>query len=209
MPPALSLDGGVWDSGRADVQHFMAAVTEHSRTLEVEGEDGESRQAVLAMGPLPKTSEYPGNAELLFAPLESLDFPVDAVAHVKWIANKTMQTKADNAVKDARNAIEDAAARMLDHQTARRIHEARNVQHYYATEPYPPGLDVCTSLAVGARTRRNSRRASSGCGAPTAPCASTSPTPCRPRCTATTSCAPTAPRCATTAACSRASNSPP
>lgn len=149
-PPALSLDGGVWSAGRADVQGFMSTVTEHSRTLTVEGEDGESRQAMLAMGPLPKNSEYPGDAELLFAPLESLDFPVDAVAHVRWIANKAMQTKADDAVKDARNAIVDAAARMLDHQTARRQDEALNVQDYYATEPYPPGLEVCISFAVGA-----------------------------------------------------------
>lgn len=148
-PPALSLDGGVWSAGRADVQQFMAAVTERSRTLVVEGEDGASRQAVLAMGPLPKVSEYPGNAELLFAPLESLSFPVDAVAHVKWISNRTMQTKADNAVKDARNAIEDAAARLLDHQTSRRLDEARNIQDYYATEPYPPGMRACLSLAVG------------------------------------------------------------
>jgi hypothetical protein len=152
-PPALALDGGVWEASRADVQRFMSAVTEHSRTLTVEGEDGESEQAMLAMGPLPKTSDYPGNAELLFAPLEALDFPVDAVAHVKWISNKTMQNKADTAVKDARNAIEDASARLLDHQTARRIDEARNVQDYYATEPYPPGLDVCVSLAVGASSR--------------------------------------------------------
>lgn len=149
-PPALSLDGGVWSAGRADVQPFMSAVTEHSRTLTVEGEDGESRQAILAMGPLPKTSDYPGNAELLFAPLESLDFPVDTVAHVHWISNKAMQTKADDAVKDARNAIVDAAARMLDRQTARRQDEALNVQDYYATEPYPPGLEVCVSFAVGA-----------------------------------------------------------
>jgi hypothetical protein len=149
-PPALALDGGVWESTRADVQRFMSAVRERSRTLHVECEDGESHQAMLAMGPLPRVTEYPGNAELLFAPLETLDFPVDAVCHVKWIPNKTMQTKADTAVKDARNAIEDAAARLLDHQTARRIDEARNVQDYFASEPYPPGLDACISLAVGA-----------------------------------------------------------
>jgi hypothetical protein len=109
-PPALSLDGGVWDSGRADVQHFMAAVTERSRTLRSRARTASPSRRCSRWAAAPDT-EYPGNAELLFAPLESLDFPVDAVAHVKWIANKTMQTKADNAVKDARNAIEDAAPR--------------------------------------------------------------------------------------------------
>jgi hypothetical protein len=156
-PPALALDGGVWEPTRADVQRFMSAVTERSRTLHVEGEDGESYQAMLALGQLPRSSEYPGNAELLFAPLETLDFPVDAVCHVRWVANKAMQTKADTAVKDARNAIEDAAARLLDHQTARRIDEARNVQDYFASEPYPPGLDACVTLAVGADTESHLR----------------------------------------------------
>jgi hypothetical protein len=148
-PPALSLDGGVWSAGRADVQQFSPTVTERSRTLSVEGEDGESEQAMLAMGSLPQATDYPGNAELLFSPLESLDFPVDAVGHFKWIPNKTMQTKADTAVKDASNAIDDALARQLDKKTARRIDEAREVQDYYATEPYPPGLDGCISFALG------------------------------------------------------------
>jgi len=39
LPPALSLDGGVWSPGRADVEEFMASVTEHSRMLRVEGEE--------------------------------------------------------------------------------------------------------------------------------------------------------------------------
>jgi hypothetical protein len=150
-PPALALDGGAWEAGRADVQRFMSAVTERSRTLLVEGEDGESEQAMLALGSLQKTSSFPGDAELLFRPLESLDFPVDAVAHVRWIANKTMQDKSDAAVKDARNTIEDAAARLLDQKTARRFDEAQSVQDYFATDPYPPGLEACVSLAVGAR----------------------------------------------------------
>jgi len=150
-PPALALDGGAWEAGRADVQRFMAAVTEHNRTLTVEGEDGSSDQAVLALGALPRRAEYPGEAELFFKPLESLDFPVDAVAHIKWIPNKAMASKADNAVKDARNAIEDAAARILDWKTERKLEESQSVQDYFASEPYPPCLDVCVSLAVGAQ----------------------------------------------------------
>jgi hypothetical protein len=149
-PPALSLEGGVWSPGRADVEHFLSSVTERRRNLVAEGEDGESLQAVLAMGDLPKISDFPGNAELLFAPLESLDFPVDAVAHVRWIANKAMQNKADDAVKDANNAIDEALKRQLDRKTARRGDEALSVQDYYASEPYPPGLDGYISFAIGA-----------------------------------------------------------
>jgi hypothetical protein len=148
-PPALTLDGGMWSPGRADIEEFMASITKHSRHIGVEGEDGESLQAMFTMGKLPKKANFPGNAEFLFAPLEKLDFPVDAVQHVRWVSNKTMQTKADDAVKDSSNAIIDALARHLDHKTARRIDEAKFTQDYFANEPFPPGLEVCTSFAVG------------------------------------------------------------
>lgn len=146
----MSLDGGVWEPGNADINRFMAAITEHSRTLHVEGEDGESHQAVLSMGALPTRSQFPGEAELLFSPLESLDYPVDAVAHVQAIPNRTMQTRADNAVKDARNEVDDASTRILDWKTEENLPRAKSIQHYFAKEPYPPCFDVCTSFAVGA-----------------------------------------------------------
>ena len=149
-PAALTLDGGMWSPGRADVEEFQASVIEENRSVIVEGEDGESLQAFLTMGKLPQKTSFPGNSELLFTPLESLDFQVDAVQHVRWIGNKTMQNKADDAVKDASNAVADALARHLDNRTARRIDEAKVIQDYYATEPFPPGLEVCTSFAVGA-----------------------------------------------------------
>jgi hypothetical protein len=149
-PPALSLDGGIWSAGRADVQKFMASVTKRGRHVEVEGEDGDSVQSFLSLGDFPLRAEFPGDAELLFAPLEKLDFGVDVVAHVRWISNKSMQTKADDSVRDSADSIEDASARYLDSETREHAQRSVQAQAYYSSEPYPPGLDTTISLAVGA-----------------------------------------------------------
>jgi hypothetical protein len=149
-PPALTLDGGVWSPGRADVQRFMPAVTEHRRAVLVEGEDGESQQTFFTIGKLPKTSDFPGNAELLFAPLERLDFPVDAVAHVRWVVNKKMLAICDNSIKDARDELDDAAARFLSRRVRQRVKEVADVQEYFESEPFPPGLETFISFAVSA-----------------------------------------------------------
>jgi hypothetical protein len=150
IPPALSLDGGVWNPGRADVQSFMPIVTRRGRSVLVEGEDGDSLQTFLVLGRPPKTSDFPGNAELLFAPLESLDFPVDAVAHTSLLNNKKMLSICDDAVKDANDELQEAVHRFLDKKTSRRVQEVVEVQDYFASEPYPPGLDTFICFAVGA-----------------------------------------------------------
>jgi hypothetical protein len=149
-PPALTLEGGVWSPGRADVQRFMPAVTEHRRAVLVEGEDGESQQTFFTVGKLPKVTEFPGNAELLFAPLERLDFPVDAVAHVRWVTNKKMLAVCDNSIKDARDELEDAASRFLSRRVRQRVQDVTNVQEYFESEPFPPGLETFISFAVSA-----------------------------------------------------------
>ena len=149
-PPALSLDGGVWEPGRADVQTFQPVVQEHGRSVLVQGEDGESLQAFLTLGKNPKRSEFPGPAEILSAPLERLDFPVDVVTHVRWVSNKKMLTICDNAVKESADESEDAAARYLSKSVKQRSREIESIHEYFASEPYPPGLDVFTSLAVAA-----------------------------------------------------------
>jgi hypothetical protein len=113
------------------------AVTEHRRSVLVEGEDGESQQTFFTIGKLPKTSDFPGNAELLFAPLERLDFPVDAVAHVRWVVNKKMLAICDNSIKDARDELDDAAARFLSRRVRQRVKEVADVQEYFESEPFP------------------------------------------------------------------------
>lgn len=150
-PPALSIDGGVWEPGRADVQSLMPVVEEHGRYVHVVGDDGEeSVQAMLVMGSLPKHSDYPGASELLFAPLEALDFPVDAVVHVRWLPNKKMRSICDDAVKDTFDELDDASHRFVDRATRKRTEEVAKVQEYYSSDPFPPGLDSFVCLAVGA-----------------------------------------------------------
>jgi hypothetical protein len=148
-PPALSLHGGVWDPGRADVQRFMPIVTRRGRSVLVEGEDGDSLQTFLVLGKPPRSADFPGNAELLFEPLEKLDFPVDAVAHTQWLPNKKMLSICDDAVKDANDELQEAVHRFLDRKTSRRAQEVVEVQDYFALDPYPPGLDTLVCLAVG------------------------------------------------------------
>ena len=57
-------------------------------SLEVEAEEGRSFQALLCAGSLAEEAEFPGPAELFFAPLEGAGFPVDAVLHARWIGNR-------------------------------------------------------------------------------------------------------------------------
>ena len=52
-------------------------------SLVVEAEEGTSFQAFLCAGSLAEEAEFPGAAELLFAPAEDAGFPVDAVLHAR------------------------------------------------------------------------------------------------------------------------------
>ena len=58
------------------VRHANAPILEHDRALVVDAEEGRSPSgACSALGALPEESEFPGGAELLFAPLEALRVP--------------------------------------------------------------------------------------------------------------------------------------
>ena len=159
LPPALILrDGESYEPRGATTVRHAAQIHEEERALVVESEEGTSYQAMLTLGAPPRVSEFPGGAELLFAPLEALDFPVDAVAHVHWISNDEMQKLVGNRVRDADNAFEeqaDASRSWLPEQL--RV-AARDVQEYFSTEPYPPGLEASISFAVGAPDREQLNR---------------------------------------------------
>ena len=66
-------------------------------------------QALLGMGALPEESEFPGGAELLFAPLEALAFPVDAVLHARWLGNREAITPRAPADRRRRRRLLRAA----------------------------------------------------------------------------------------------------
>jgi hypothetical protein len=105
VPQALVLDADDEDGGRryeplqADVLRLFDEPIEIERDhLRAAG----TVQTTLVLGALPETTAFPGpRAELLFAPLEAVDFPVDACFCARWVAN-------DRALSLVRRRIVDA-----------------------------------------------------------------------------------------------------
>ena len=59
-------------------------------------------QAFLTVGALPEVTTFPGRqAELLFAPLEAVSFPVDCVVHARWLGNREAVTRVLAAFEQA------------------------------------------------------------------------------------------------------------
>ena len=188
------------------VRHANAPVLEQERSLVVDAEEGRSHQAMLGMGALPEESEFPGGAELLFAPLEALAFPVDAVLHARWLGNREAITRVRRRIVDADVAFSeqlqsDARAAVV-HAPRRTAQLARELDAYLQSHERPPLLNVAISLAVGAHSRRRARaRASRRWCIASAPSRCIARSGCSPRCSSTTCRAPTAARCATTPTC--------
>ena len=138
------------------LRHANAALTEQARVLVVDAEEGRSYQALLALGALPEEAAFPGGrAELLSAPLEALDFPVDAVIHARWIDNRDALAKVRRRIVDADNVYTEQLAG--DHGPSWRADEnrslARELQDRLESEAHPPLLRATLSLAVGAASR--------------------------------------------------------
>jgi AAA-like domain len=84
------------------------AISEHERTLTVDGQEGRCYQAMLALGALGDAPQFPGaGAELLFAPLESVGFPVDAVLHTRWLGNRDALAQVRKRIADVENAYRE------------------------------------------------------------------------------------------------------
>lgn len=85
-----------------------APVSEHKRHLSIDSEQGESHQAMLAVGGLPDAPPFPGAAaELLFAPLEGCGFAVDAVLHAQWVGNRQALGEVRKRIADVENAYSE------------------------------------------------------------------------------------------------------
>lgn len=160
LPQALILDDG--DRRRfVPLEHdllrlFDAPITIETRGLRVESELGESHQAFLVFGALPEAVEFPGRrAELLFAPLAALDFPVDAAFSARFVPNDAALALTRRRIIDADNIWQEE--NLGDHgpgaQTAERPQAARELEEYLTDGARPPLLRASISLAVGARTR--------------------------------------------------------
>ncbi len=161
-PQALVLDADAEEGGRrfrpldADIVRLVDEPIEHGpRSLHLTTESGDVHQAFLTLGALPEVSTFPGRqAELLFAPLEALPFPVDACFSARWIANDRALALARRRVVDADHAYTEETHG--DHgptaDAAVRPHIARDLEEYLTGTDRPPLLRAQIGFAVGAST---------------------------------------------------------
>lgn len=156
-PQALVITDGdqlAYQPLQADLLRLIdCPITIGERDLTVTTDKGESHQALLALGALPSSVAFPGSqAELLFAPLEQLDFPVDAVFNARWIANDRATALVRRKVIDADNIYgeENHADHGPSPEAARRPGAARALEDYLTADSRPPLLHATIGLSVAA-----------------------------------------------------------
>lgn len=120
--------------------------------LVVEAEEATSHQAFLCAGSLAEEAEFPGAAELLFAPAEDAGFPVDAVLHAEWVGNREALGQVRRRILDVEHAyreqLEGVSGPGLLAEEDREL--AREYEAILQSSSHPPMLRASISLAVGA-----------------------------------------------------------
>ncbi len=167
QPDALivsTTDGGV---GFQPLGHDLArcanaAITEQQQTLVVDGEQGRCFQALLALGALADAPEFPGStAEVLFAPLEAVGFPVDAVVHARWLGNRQALAQVRKRIADVEHAYHEQVQGAV-HGPSLLAGEDRVLAREYEAQlqagGHPPMLYASIGLAVGAGTEEELER---------------------------------------------------
>lgn len=129
-------------------------VTERSRHLEFDTDRGTVYQAMLCLGALPEEPDWPGaGCELLYAPLDALDFPVDAVLHFTYTSNREALANVRRRIVDAdnvyRDELEGSRTGASWHSEENRV-LARELESYLRCGSHPPLLYGWVGLAVGA-----------------------------------------------------------
>ena len=135
---------------------FESPINIEARHLRIESERGESYQTLLAVGALPEAALFPGReAELLFAPLEAVEFPVDACFSARYVRNAQALALARRKIVDADNTYAEESEG--DHGPsslgASRPAAARELEDYLTGDGRPPLLRASISLALGAPSR--------------------------------------------------------
>jgi hypothetical protein len=140
----------------------QAAVTEHDRHLVIDGEDGRSFQAMLAVGALADAPEFPGyGAEVLFAPLESVPWPVDAVVHARWLGNRQALAQVRKRIADVEHAYHEQLAGAAHGPSVMAGVDrvlAREYEAQLQAGGHPPMLYAQIGLAVGADSQQELER---------------------------------------------------
>ncbi|MGE0065804.1 MAG: ATP-binding protein [Solirubrobacterales bacterium] len=123
--------------------------------LVVEAEEATSHQAFLCAGSLAEEAEFPGAAELLFAPAEETGFPVDAVLHAEWVGNREALGQVRRRILDVEHAyreqLEGVSGPGLLAEENREL--AREYEAILQSSAHPPMLRASISLALGAAER--------------------------------------------------------
>lgn len=160
LPQALVVEATEEEGGaryrplEADVLRlFEQPINVEPRGLRIECEDGESHQAFLCLGALPETVAFPSRqAELMFAPLEAVEFPVDVAFSCRWVSNEDGVRLVRRRVVDADHIYEEES--YGDHgpssSAARRPAIVRELEDYLSGGDRPPLLRASVSYCVSA-----------------------------------------------------------
>jgi hypothetical protein len=161
QPDALIVERAGGGVGFQPLGHDLArcanaAITEQQQELVVDGEQGRCFQAMLAVGALADAPEFPGaTAEVLFAPLEAVGFPVDAVVHARWLGNRQALAQVRKRIADVEHAYSEQLQGAV-HGPTLLAGEDRVLAREYEAElqagGHPPMLYASIGLAVGAGT---------------------------------------------------------
>jgi hypothetical protein len=125
-------------------------------SLSIETDEHQGVQAVLCLGALADAPVFPGPAaELLHAPLDGLDFPVDAVLHARWLGNREALGQVRKRIVDAEQTYRDQL--QSSHGPAWQADDDRTLAREYeqvlTSGARPPMLYASISLALGAPDR--------------------------------------------------------
>jgi hypothetical protein len=136
-------------------------VEQRPRALRIESELGVSWQAQLVLGALPERAEFPGpRVELMFAPLESLPFGVDASLTARYLPNELALRIARRRIQDADQMLraESDGEQGASDLGYRRTQDARDLLSHLQSASRPPLLRATLALAVAAREERELER---------------------------------------------------
>jgi hypothetical protein len=167
QPDALIVDAAGGGVAFAPLGHDLArcgnaAITERQQTLIVDGEQGRCCQAMLALGALADAPEFPGStAEVLFAPLEALGFPVDAAVHARWLGNRQALAQVRKRIADVEHAYHEQVQGAV-HGPSLLAGEDRVLAREYEAQlqagGHSPMLYAQVALAVGAPSEEELER---------------------------------------------------
>jgi hypothetical protein len=138
-----------------DVLRWMDSVVEHhGRALRVQSELGVSWQAQLVAGALPERAVFPGaGVELMWAPVESLPFPVDLSLNARFLPNELALRIARRRIQDADQIAraESDGEQGVSDLGERRTREARELLTQLRSSNRPPLLRATLAVAIGAQ----------------------------------------------------------